>query len=183
MNLYYLRITTIILLFVFASCSTAEKTVEQPDEPEVTREAENAVPEWFDESRFGYVENDKIYSFGMASAANEKEALELAVRQSDANIRTQIDYLFEEARLELVDNNESSVDTPAFIRSLRNLIREIDLNSADVQKDTTETGEGVVIAYVLKTLTKEQVRNILRPGTQGGHNLNLLLNTEVLNSL
>ena len=52
-----------------------------------------------------------------------------------------------------------------------------------LQKETTETGDGVVIAYVLKTLKKEQVRNILRTGTQGGHNLNLLLNTEVLNSL
>lgn len=183
MTTSYFRITTIILLFVFVSCSTAEKTVEQPGEPEDTQKIENAVPEWFDESRFGYVENDQIYSFGMASAANEKEALDLAVGQSDANLRTQIDYLFEEARIELVGNNESSVDTPGFIKALRNSIRKINLNGAAIQTETRETVDGVVYAYVLKTLTKEMVRNILSSGTQEGHNLNLLLNTEVLNSL
>lgn len=183
MTLSKIRITTFLLLFIFGSCSTAEKTAQQPEEPEITKEVESIVPEWFDESQFGYIENNQIYSFGIASAANEKEALDLAIDQSDANMRIQIDHLFEEARDELVENNESSVDTPDFIRALRNSIRKIDLKSADIQTDYRETENGTVIAYVLKTLTKEQVKNIIRTETGEDNNLNKLLNTEILNSL
>lgn len=178
LNLFY---CAIIVLFIFVSCSTAEETVQQPEEPEVSVDSENNIPEWFNESEAGYVENNQIYSFGIASAANEEEARELAVRQSDANLRTQIDYLFEEARIELVENKESNADTPDFIRSLRNAIQKIDLGIAEVQIDTRKTDTDVVFAYVLKTLTKDQATSSVRTQMQEHKNINLLLNTDILN--
>jgi len=171
----------IIILFIFVSCSTAEQTVQQPEEPEIPAESENKVPDWFNESRAGYVENNQIYSFGIASAANEDEARKLAIRQSDANLRAQVDYLFEEARIELVENNESDADTPDFIRTLRNTIQKIDLSNADIQIETRKTDTDAVFAYVLKTLTKNKVINNVRIQMQEHKNIDLLLNTEVLN--
>jgi len=175
----------VISLFTAVSCSTSEQVSRQPDGPEISEEAskrEKVIPEWFQENKTGYMEDNKIYSMGLASDTNEETARELAISQSDANLRTQLDYLFEKARIELVENNETSADTPEMIKILRNSIQNINLEkNAAIQTDFHTTEGNIVIAFVQKSLTIEQAKNRLRVEISEHKNLNRLFDTEILN--
>ncbi|MGF1669547.1 MAG: hypothetical protein ACFCU6_03795 [Balneolaceae bacterium] len=177
----------LILCFLFIhACSTPSPVSEGNDAPESRAEPDpvseaDVIPPWYIQDQHGLIENDTIYSFGMATDTDENIALKLAEKQCGVYLKYQIDKLLEQARMELVDQQVNEAGSPEFIRNLRNKIQNIQFDAVITDHDTIKNDQDIVAAYFRQSVSKQHAKQILRSLFEDDQHLNMLLDTRVFN--
>ncbi len=143
-----MKLFSIIFLSVsiLAACSTPETAViTEPDSAPV--EISN-IPDWYSNDHFAASDSAAVFGFAMASAADSVRAVEYARQSAVQNLKFEIDRLTEVARLELAESSSSPYSDTAYIINLRNVIRDLQTESADYTfvHDTADSGIHYVFA-------------------------------------
>lgn len=168
--------TLFILLTFLGGCASVEPTTEQEtDEGTAVEEAGAVAPDWFDPLVSSATDSVLVYGFALASAVDSSEAVTLAENAALNNLRYEIDYLAENARVELAeDQNIEAYSEASFIIKLRNLVQNLSLSDANLEFDTERSGNEIYHVYAQASLSKNSLWDLISKGLNDSEFLNIM---------
>lgn len=153
----------VALLFAVAGCSTTEPPLqdEETESPEPVI-SETTIPSWYSAGIHSSSDSLALNGYALASATDSARAVELSTQTALEFLRFEIDRTAEEARKNLTDvssmgNNYSS---SAFIIHLRNIISDLQLNSATITLHHESNEQGVHYSYAKASIPRTELRAI-----------------------
>lgn len=144
-----------ILPIVFLGCSSVEQTTEKETEEEAPAELNTAAPNWFDPLETSASDSMTVHGFALASDVDSIEAVALAENTALTNLRYEIDYLTESTREHLAEEeNISAYSSVSFIVKLRNLVRDLPVQEAELDFKTIRSDSDIYSVYAKASLAK-----------------------------
>lgn len=155
-SLMRILLAAFILPILFLGCSSVEKTTEQETEEQaIAEEVDTSVPNWFNPLKTSASDSLSVHGFALASDVDSSEAVTLAEKTALNNLRYEIDYIAEKARVRLIeDDNLTAYSDASFIIRLRNLIRDLPLQEADLDIEAHSFDSNIYNVYAKASLPK-----------------------------
>lgn len=150
----------VALLFAVAGCSTTEP-VQQEDQTESSEPviSETTIPSWYNAGIHSSSDSLALHGYALASATDSAGAVELSTQTALEYLRFEIDRTAEEVRTDL-SSMEDNYSSPAFIIRLRNIISDLQLNSAIITLQHESNDQGVHYSYAKASVPRTELRAI-----------------------
>lgn len=153
----YIPVILLLLLAGYA-CSPSQALTDQ----EIETAEETTVsdgPAWYRSAVHSDSDTLSFYGYSMVSSYNENEAVSVARETAFYNLRFEIDSFAEKARIDLADEPDGErYRTPEFILTLRNAVRDTDLQDGDVTIVSEKSETGIYVAYARAAITLEAAK-------------------------
>lgn len=150
-----------ILPLLFWGCSSVEQTTEKESEDEASAEVDTAVPGWYDPLETSDSDSMYVHGFALATDVDSSEAVALAENTALNNLRYEIDFIAERARVMLAeDENLTAYSEASFIIDLRNLVRDLPLTEADMEFKNDRSDNKSYHVYAKASLPKNTLWNM-----------------------
>lgn len=131
-----------VLLVVYTGCSSTQTTVDEISGTGPKTDMHMA-PSWYNHGIHSSADSLSLHGYALASAVDSSEAAELSSETALQFLRFEIDSTVEEIRKDLAESSGGSeYGTPEFIIKLRNIVRDLNLENANISRrhDTSDTG-------------------------------------------
>lgn len=161
-----------LLLFgvIAISCATTEHVSEESSEPQETQEqlvSEDRGPDWYNHAVRSFSDSTSFFGAGLAVASDSLAAYEESLNQAKGYLNYSIDSYGEEIRNELLEGaNGDQFGSRAFIRSLRNAVKNLELSedAVEIEVEHIEKEESVHRVYTKVRIGKETAIKMLEAG-------------------
>lgn len=150
----------VVLLFAVAGCSTTEP-VQQEEQTESSEPviSETTIPSWYSAGIHSSSDSLALNGYALASATDSARAVELSTQTALEYLRFEVDRTAEEVRTDL-SSMEDNYSSSVFIIRLRNIISDLQLNSAIITLQHESNDQGVHYSYAKASVPRTELRAI-----------------------